>query len=154
MHIYPCYAEIVLVSMTVQSYCSCQSVGCRSFHCILPLLPFAVSPLDHTPSDVVPWVPGCTRWTIWMYNVFKHVIGTGFSLVKSPCLGVSLVLTSVNHLGYVCEWTAGDGFIIIILLLLFANYPMIYAHGMSKVSFTSQENLFPFAMYKKIDSCF
>ena len=26
---------------------------------------------------------------------------------------------------------------------------MIYAHGISKVSFTLQENLFPFAMYKK-----
>ena len=33
-------------------------------------------------------------------DVFKQVIGSWFSLVKSPCLGINLVLPSVNHLGY------------------------------------------------------
>ena len=35
-----------------------------------------------------------------LYDVFKQWIGRWFSLMKSPSLGINLVLPSVNHSGY------------------------------------------------------
>ena len=99
-YIYPRYAEIALVPMskvTVLSICRLS---------VVPLHP-AFAPLCCFPikSYTFRWLsmgPN-THEVNRLYDVFKHVIGRWFSLVKSPCLGISVVLPSVNHLGYAHE---------------------------------------------------